>query len=370
MSVASLIKELDSAGTLPAGFGDLLRTVPRELFVPDRVWIEHRGQSVPVDRQAEPDRWLSAVYSTDPIVTQWDDGLTEWPKVGSTATCSASAPAVVGAMLSALDVQPGQSVLEIGTGTGFNAALLAETVGEAGHVSTVEVDSSVMACANEHLEDAGYRTVRTLTGDGERGDPAYAPFDRIISTAAVQMGHLPYAWVEQTRPGGVVVAPMRGAFSSGPLVRFEVGDDGTATGHAQPMGVGFMELRGQRTPSSAGIECAEELGDTRATDIDPIQVLDDPHARWALTVGLPSCRYFIEHHNGGDARAWLKDPLSGSWAVILSDGTAGTVRQFGPRRLWDEAESVIRWWLVNGKPARSDWTWTVTPERQSVTLPR
>lgn len=369
MTVDALIRELDSAGNLPAGFGDLLRAVPRELFIPDRIWIEENGKDRPVDRQVEPERWLAAAYSTDAIVTQFDDGRTKWPDIGARPTCSASAPGVVGAMLSALNVQPGQSVLEVGTGTGFNAALLAEAIGEAGHVSTIEVDSSVMAIANEHLEAADYRLVRTLTGDGEVGDPDFAPFDRIVCTAAVQMGHLPYAWVEQTRPGGVIVAPMRAALSSGPLVVFTVNEDGTATGRAHSLGVGFMELRAQRTPASGGVDWADGRGETRLTDIDPVQALENPHSRWALAVAVSSCRYDIDN-SGPDVRVWLKDPVTQSWATILTDGTAGRVRQFGPRRLWDEAESAIRWWLLNGKPTRSDWTWTVTPDRQSVTPPR
>lgn len=370
MTVDDLIKNLDSAGDLPAGFGKLLRTVPRELFIPNRIWVLAAGSYQALDRNRDPALWTSMVYSNRSIVTQFDDGRILWPNVGRIPTCSASAPDVVGAMLSALDVQPGQSVLEIGTGTGFNAALLAESVGELGHVSTIEVDSAVAASANEHLEASGYgRTIRMLTEDGEKGDPDFAPFDRVIATAAVQMGHLPYAWVKQTRPGGVIVAPVRGALSSGPLVRFEVQEDGTAVGRAQPMGVGFMELRSQRTPGAGGVDWDDERGETRLTDINPVHVLNDPHSRWALAVGLPSCRYDLDDGDG-NARAWLKDPVSQSWATVQFDGTTGTVRQHGPRRLWDEAEATIRWWLLNEKPTRSHWVWTITPDRQSVTPPQ
>lgn len=370
MNVASLVKELDSAGDMPAGFGDLMHRVQRERFTPDQIWVDGEHGDEAIDRERDTPRWLRAVYSDRPIVTQFDDGRTKWPDVGKIPTCSASAPSVVGAMLEALGVKPGHSVLEIGTGTGFNAALLAETVGADGRMSTIEVDSAVMATANEHLWRNGYHSVRTITGDGAAGDPDLAPFDRVISTAAVQVGQLPYAWVEQTRPGGLIVAPMRAALSSGPLVVFEVGEDGTATGRAQPMGVGFMELRAQRTPVSGGVDWADERGDVGVTDIDAVQALSNPHSRWALAVALPSCRYGIDDATSERpcSRVWLSDPLSGSWATVIADSRFGTVRQFGPRRLWNEAQTALRWWLVNGRPARSAWTWTITPERQSVTL--
>ncbi|MGH3903319.1 MAG: hypothetical protein ACRDTE_03855 [Pseudonocardiaceae bacterium] len=66
--------------------------------------------------------------------------------------------------------------------------------------------------------------------------------------------------------------------------------------------------------------------------------------------------------------AWLRDPLSDSWASIVPDGDRFQVRQAGPRRLWDTAEAAYRWWQARGEPPLSAWTWTATPDRQSVTL--
>jgi len=117
--------KLDATGDLPPGAGAVLRRVPREWFVPDRSWAPDGERYRPIDRAVDPEAWLAAVYRNAPIVTQFDDGQVPWPLVGDRPACSASMPSVVLGMLSALDVQPGQSVLEIGTGTGFNAALLA-----------------------------------------------------------------------------------------------------------------------------------------------------------------------------------------------------------------------------------------------------
>jgi hypothetical protein len=66
--------------------------------------------------------------------------------------------------------------------------------------------------------------------------------------------------------------------------------------------------------------------------------------------------------------AWLCDALSGSWASIVRDGDRHIVRQSGPRRLWDAAEAAYRWWQSQGEPPLEAWVWTITPNRQSVTL--
>lgn len=92
MSVASLVKELDSAGDLPAGFGDLLRKVPRELFIPNQVWVDGEHGDEAIDRENDSARWFRAAYSDTAVVTQFDDGRTKWPDIGRRPTCSASAP--------------------------------------------------------------------------------------------------------------------------------------------------------------------------------------------------------------------------------------------------------------------------------------
>lgn len=361
--VDSLVKELDSAGVLPAGFGPLLQTVRRERFVPDRVWIDR----APVDRATEPDRWLRGVYSNRVVVTQFDEGATPWPQVGETPSCSASMPSAVVGMLDVLDVRPGQSVLEVGTGTGFNAALLAELVGPSGSVTTVEVDPALAAGAQRRLAAAGYARVRTVVGDGARVLDGAGPFDRIVCTASVHLGRVPYSWVRQSVPGGAIVTPVRADLTSGPLVRFEVRGDGTATGRMAPLGVEFMELRDQRTPRSpdGGIDWTDDTADRRTTRIRPWLMFTDIVSRWALAVAVPSCRYDLEDGE----YVVLRDPVSGSWAsVVPQDDTTFLVRQNGIRRLWDETEAAYRWWMSHGQPAGPDWIWTITPHHQTVQL--
>ncbi|MGH8878433.1 MAG: rRNA adenine N-6-methyltransferase family protein, partial [Stackebrandtia sp.] len=248
--------KLTDAATIPPAYRGAFDAVDRRWFIPARMWVrellshgtdEDTDDDIAVDRDTEPELWERAVYADVPIVTQWDDGDTRWPDVGYLPTCSASAPSVVAAMLSTLDPQPGDTVLEIGTGTGYNAALLSDIVGENGRVVTVEVDPTVAGDAAARL--ARYPNVEVITGDGL--EPIRGQWNRVIATASVYIGRIPYWWVAGTRPGGVLVAPMRSDMTTGPLVRFVVGDDDTAIGFATPQQVGFMSLRAQR-PAGGG----------------------------------------------------------------------------------------------------------------------
>ena len=171
-----------------------------------------------MDRATDPERWLSAVRSDRVIVTQFDDGASAWPRIGRRPSSSCSMPSLVAAMLDVLDVQDGCNVLEIGTG--WNAALLARRLDE-DLVTTVEVDPTLAEAARAALGSAG-PAPRMITGDGVAGWAPNAPYDRVIVTAAVKLGRVPYAWVRQARPAAVILAPIKTDLCAGPLVRFTV----------------------------------------------------------------------------------------------------------------------------------------------------
>jgi protein-L-isoaspartate(D-aspartate) O-methyltransferase len=143
-------------------------------------------------------------------------------------------------MLEMLNLQPGQRVLEIGAGTGFNAALMAAVVGESGTVITMDIDEDIVASASEHLAAAGSQSVRVLLGDGSIGCEHFAPYDRIILTVGAD--DVAPAWRDQLRLSGILVLPL--ALRCTPrVIAFErVGQD-MLVSRSIAQG-GFMPLRG------------------------------------------------------------------------------------------------------------------------------
>lgn len=188
------------------------RRVPRDLFLPD------------VD--------IQEAYADESIYTKHD---------GTGARISAaSQPKIVAMMLEQLQIEPGHRVLELGAGTGYNAALMATITGEAGHITTIDVDDDLVDNARKHLAAASINNVDVVHADGALGHPESAPFDRIIAT--VGAFEVPTAWLEQLAPGGRLVAPVRLAGAASRSIIVERGDEGWVSCGSE-MAV-FMPLRG------------------------------------------------------------------------------------------------------------------------------
>lgn len=131
--------------------------------------------------------------------------ITIKPGADRPASCI-SVPTVVAMMLGQLDPQPGDRVLEIGAGTGYNAALLAELVGPTGSVTSVDIQPDVTDHARHALAATGYDRVRVVTGDGALGAVDHAPYNKIIVT--VGPWDLPPAWFDQLASDGTLVVPL------------------------------------------------------------------------------------------------------------------------------------------------------------------
>jgi len=150
-----LTDELAASGDLTPQWRPAFDAVPRHLFIPDLVWREER-MLVPLRRSDDPATWLELAYANSPVITQVDDGHPVGPGlIGNEISSSVSKPTVVARMLAALRVEPGMSVLEIGTGTGYQAALLAHRLGGR-NVTSIEIDAAIVAQARKVLSDTAY----------------------------------------------------------------------------------------------------------------------------------------------------------------------------------------------------------------------
>jgi protein-L-isoaspartate(D-aspartate) O-methyltransferase len=256
---------------------DALRAVPRHVFVP----------GVPVDE----------AYQDDAIVTKRDaDGH---------PVSSSSQPTIMAIMLDQLGLAPGQRVLEIGAGTGYNAALLGYIVGADGTVVSIDIDDDLVAGARANTVEAGYPGVRVVCADGADGFADAAPYDRIIATVGVW--DLAPAWLAQLAPGGRLVVPLdlRGVHRSVALERV---DDGHWVSRSV-VPCGFIRMRG----ALAGPEQTRVLDRAAGLSVTVPEagVPLDPAALLAALDGPP-----VEHPTGVDVRvAEVVDGLS-LWLAV------------------------------------------------------
>lgn len=361
-----LVARLEQAGVLPQHWRTAFERVERHRFLPDRI-TDLGGTTL--DRVRDEGRWIELAYDDVPVITQLDDGAEDG---SGYPTSSASQPLIVADMLRRLDVIPGMRVLEIGTGTGYNAALLSELLGD-DEVTSIELDADLAEQARVRLLGAGFGTL-VVTGDGTQGWPARAPFDRVISTAAVQ--RVPYHWVAQTRPGGKILTPWGNAFHNGVFAELQVGPHGAACGHFEG-GAVFMWVRGQRVPRrvvETYVRPEQQGFELTRTGLHPHEPINGLDASFAIGLRMPTVLNRVEFAEGGGRRftVYLVDPGTGSWAswhVAPGRQRSGyEVRQHGPRALFTELEAAYAWWQEAGRPAHNRFGLTVSAEHQLVWL--
>ncbi|MGW0395817.1 methyltransferase domain-containing protein [Streptomyces sp. NPDC003042] len=336
--------------------------VPRHAFLPKTVWLgDDLAECL---RETAPETWLRHAYADTPVVTQVNDGQAaepdeRWP------SCSASAPSIVLRMLDMLDVTAGQKVLEIGTGTGWNAGLLAHRLGPE-RVTTIEVDLALSAHAAVRLKSVGLEP-QVVCGDGAFGYTDGGPYDRVIATCSVRS--IPSAWIEQTKPGGVILSPWESPWFCYGLVRLIVDGYGGASGFFSPYSA-FMLMRGQRTDLRIYRDVVrdEHVPAESSTRLSPWAVTGDD---WAaqFAVGLQIGNVWRTWHDNPDvkgvaSRLWLATTDATSWAAVDWDGKNSdrfTVWEHGPRRLWESAEAAYDWWRNAGRPGPERFGLTITP---------
>ncbi|WP_433275219.1 methyltransferase domain-containing protein [Pseudonocardia xinjiangensis] len=375
---ARMVDALRDAGRIRSpAVEDAFRAVPRHLFLP--------GLSI------------DDAYADEAVAVQFAEGV---------ATSSASQPSMMAIMLEQLDLRPGHRVLEIGAGTGYNAALMARIVGPTGAVTAVDIDEDLIAGAAVHLADAGVTGVGLVVGDGALGHPPLAPYDRIVLT--VGSSDIRPEWVAQLAPGGRLLLPLavRGSQLSTAL---DLGPDGVLRSDSV-RSCAFIRLRGLGASTDVAarldgfrlmLQVAEDGPGPDAAEVAaalacpggllPVPVrlgsadVWDGFGLWLALTELGTCRLLAS-----DAETGLPDDLlplgpgRGTIALATVRGeqpsglamvVAGPDRSDGSRassvgvRVYGAAGPVLgvrlltalERWLTAGRPGAAEWQMAAVP---------
>jgi protein-L-isoaspartate(D-aspartate) O-methyltransferase len=321
--------------------------VPRHLFV-DR-YYDH-DELVEVDPDAPAEEQLRRIYGDEALVSHRRDG---------TPTSSTSQPNLVAQMLEQLLLEEGMNVLEIGAGTGWNAALMGHAVGPRGRVVAVDIQEDVTDRARAHLKRAGATNVTVVACDGGYGYPEAAPYDRIITTANCH--GIPPHWAEQLAPGGALLVALRDVPGSGMCLHLRLRRRRECLSGEVVGTSGFMTLRGDFGTPEVPREEQQERAAALVAGREPRQ---EP-ALWSRP-GLPEQvvrrvlgdLVFFAQLEGLQVerlgeRYGLVDPATGE--ACVTDGGAASV--YGGEAALRRLREITRRWVDLGAPRR--WSYSV-----------
>lgn len=333
-------------------------TIPRHVFLPnwwdatDTGWTAAHGA-------ADHDRWMRTVYGDDSIVTEVAGHHADHAEPGDHAaglpTSSSTLPSLVLRMYAHGQLYEGADILDVGTGSGYGAALLAYRFG-AQRITTVDVDPYLTKAAAERLAAIDlHPRVETLDATGDLP----GTYDRIV--AMVSTRPVPASWLTALRPGGRLVMVISGtsliltatklAEPDGPIV---------AEGHIEWDRAMFMATRhGEGDYPSRTDSATDAEGEHVTTGRYPIvNIAEAWDLRDMLTITTPGVTLATHTHDDRRLTVTLTGD-DGSWArAEAPPGQTPTVHQSGPRHLWDTVDDIRERWLTTGElPVRGSRAW-------------
>lgn len=290
---------------------------PRHLFVrryrerASKEWREVNTQNL--------SEHLATLYADSPLTLFGDDD--------NAIASTISQPSFVLRMLDLLQLQPGQTVLEVGAGSGWNAALIGHLVGPSGAVFTLEIIPQVAERAAATIADLGLTNIHVINADGGDGYAASAPYDRVVFTAGTY--DIPRQFFEQMRPGALLLVVIKNAGGGDNLFLLEKVDDHFESRYAIPCG--FVQLTGKYKIDS----------------LDPLPV--DALPRWnelrhrevgrrPFWWGGKGREWFMWQTSGIRSFLGITEPLFRAFKVPRSDSAAIEQQYWG---LWDAARTSL-----------------------------
>ena len=349
--VERYVDELKAAGAIgSAPVERAFRTVERHRLLETFYHRDADGRKTVEHDPAHPHRdHLALIYADTALATR---------HIGGLPASSTSQASLVARMLELLGLSEGMKILEVGAGTGYNAALLAEIVGDQRLVVTVDVLEDVVDQTRRLLAGAGYPRIRVLLRDGFEGAAEQAPFDRIVAT--VGCSDLSPHWAEQLADDGTMLVPLAQA-SGHPLVL--VSKDGGALRGRMVERTGFIPVRGPLHIEdlwSPGIRVADPAEVIREPDHEPRFAARLPEEPMGVTDDESDFLFYLGLH---DRRACLAPQGPG-----LSDGPDGWA-VLAPAGIWwwreeplaRELDRRYREWDARGRPSIRDYEISFVP---------
>ncbi|WP_433227574.1 methyltransferase domain-containing protein [Actinomadura formosensis] len=334
---------------------NVVAAVPRHTFVP-RWWTWAQAAPGPYGSAvweacagpSDPDAWAAAAYADRSLVTRVGPCHADDARPGGTTTgsptSSATLPGLLVQMFRHAVVDEGLDILDVGTGSGYGAALLAMRFGD-DQVTSVDVDPYLVAAAADRLDRAGLRPRVTAV---DATGPLPGTWDRIIATVSVRP--VPVSWLKALRPGGRLVTTVAG---TGLTLVVDATPDGGAEGRIPWDRAGFMAARtGPDYPPSvaAAIEAAHSAQAEHVTvGRYPVVNVMEAWELWSmLGVTVPGIEH--DYREEGGVRTAVMVHADGSWARATNSSPDGPayVHQGGPRRLWDVLDDLRARWLRDG----------------------
>jgi protein-L-isoaspartate(D-aspartate) O-methyltransferase len=302
------------------------------------------------DPQNPDHELLKIIYSDEALLTRLDP------------PSSTSQPTLVANMLELLELEPGMNVLEIGAGTGYNAALMQEIVGKRGRITTIDIQEDVVEQTRRLLKAAGYDKIEVAVKDGALGHSENAPYDRIVAT--VGCPDISWVWSEQLASDGFMLIPLQhGGEGFDPLVRIWK-EDGRLLGRFVGSS-GFMSIRGElEVEQKVNFGKQQNLkGKEQAAEYPLFGALKElkelrEKRQWEEFLALP---LFMAIANGRACWNGLYDEEKGAIEIEVREAK---IALYGDETLYHDLKKLYDQWEELGRPRLSDWRlWFFLPDQ-------
>ncbi|MEM7531908.1 MAG: methyltransferase domain-containing protein [Chloroflexota bacterium] len=352
--VNQYIEQLKKQGAIQTSqIESAFRQVPRHLLI-EKIYSGRYDQPDILEIDPLNEEHLAMIYSDRALSIQW------YPEPSSS-----SQPSLVAQMLELLTLKSGMRVLEIGAGSGYNAALMAELVSDPSLITTIDLNERLISTTKKQLANAGYEQINIYAQDGFDGFKANAPYDCIVAT--VGCADLSPYWFEQLSSDGFLLIPLsHGSIVQCPLTQIKKNDNG-GTGKIVQYS-NFMPIRGDQFSQNLWAFSTEEeegrfVSHLQTTEVNAEYPLfhglkDFPNHASGLPeawTGRVEFHYFVALHRQDTLTCGKGLGLGGHSNCVIMGHDKILLYGDNSEILYQELEQIYQQWISLGKPQMNDY---------------